>query len=117
MDAETVFRFLLRIAIVVPLLLLWAATFIDLVRRQDISIFRKALWATLVVFTAHIGVLIYFILRPVRTPHGKDAGHSADRSSMIVGKLEEMRDLHKRSEIADDAYLEAKRELLGLPTA
>ncbi len=117
MDLEAAFGFLLRIAIVVPLFLLWAAAFVDLVQRRDISISRKALWATLVVFTVHIGVLIYFIMRPVRTPHGKEVGHSADRSSAIVGRLEQMHDLHDRGEIADDAYLEAKRELLGLPSA
>jgi len=113
-DVESVVRFLLGIAIFVPLALLWLAVIIDLLKRNELSVFRKALWATLVILTVHVGVVLYFVFRPVPQPPGKDLAVSADRSSAIVTRLEQLRDEHRNGTISDDHYLATKRELLGV---
>ena len=113
-DLELTAEFLVLIAVAVPLILLWAAVFIDLFRRKDLSVIKKALWATLVIFSVHIGVVIYFIFRPVRPPEGKRLRHREDRSSAIVTEIEQLHKSHEVHAISDDDYLKAKRELLGL---
>lgn len=105
---------LITITIAVPLALLWFAVIVDLFRRDDLSVFRKALWATLVILTVHIGVLLYFVFRPLPPPPGKDLAVSAERSSTIVTDLERLRNQHRAGNISDDEYLSTKRELLGV---
>ena len=113
-DLELTAGAFILIAIAVPLILLWAAVFIDLFRRKDLSVIKKALWATLVIFSVHIGVVLYFIFRPVRPPEGKRLRHREDRSSAIVTEIEQLHKSHDDRAISDDDYLNAKRELLGL---
>ena len=55
-------------AFVIPLGLLWAALIIDLVRRDDIGLAKKVLWAVIAVATAEFGALVYIALRPLRYP-------------------------------------------------
>ncbi len=81
---EATANVLLWIAVTVPLALLWVAVLVDLLRRKDLSLVRKAMWAAIVVFTIHIGVLLYFVFRPVPPPAGKRDHDEADRSSKIV---------------------------------
>jgi hypothetical protein len=102
------------IAIVVPLLLLWVAAFVDLFRRKDISVLRKTLWATLILLTAYIGIAIYFVARPIRAPEGKRYGTTAPRTRGIVDDIEELREQHAEGSIDDEAYVTQKRLLLGL---
>ncbi len=101
-------------AVIVPLALLWVAVMIDLFKREDLSPLRKAMWATLAVFTAHIGVLLYFVFRPIPSPPGKGDRVSTARSSQIVDGLERLRAAHRSGEIDDAGYRAAKRELLGI---
>ncbi|MCL1598306.1 MAG: PLDc N-terminal domain-containing protein [Actinomycetia bacterium] len=113
-DLASPVEILLRIAIFVPLTLLWLAVFVDLYQRDDLPVIRKALWGALAIFAAHIGVLLYFIFRPVPEPPGKDLAISADRSSRIVTRLEDLREAHGAGTISNDEYLSTKRELLGV---
>lgn len=55
---------LLPVLIAIPLLLIWALTIVDLVRRHDLSGGRKVLWALFVLVLPVIGVIVYFIARP-----------------------------------------------------
>lgn len=55
---------LLATLIVIPLLLIWILTLVDLFRRHDLSTGRKVLWALVVLVLPVIGVIIYFIARP-----------------------------------------------------
>ena len=113
-DLASPVEILLRIAVFVPLTLLWFAVFVDLYQRDDLPDTRKALWGALAIFGVHIGVLLYFVFRPVPEPPGKNLAASADRSSRIVTRLEELRAEHDAASISDDEYLNAKRELLGV---
>jgi hypothetical protein len=55
---------LLVVLIVIPLLLIWVLTLVDLFRRHDLSAGRKVAWALAVLILPVIGVIIYFVARP-----------------------------------------------------
>ena len=101
------------IAIVVPLVLLWVAAFVDLFRRKDLSVLRKALWAALILFTAYVGIAIYFIARPIQAPEGKRYGTTAPRTLKIVDDIERAQSKHAEGSIDDATYVTQKRILLG----
>jgi len=113
---ETTADVLLLIAVTVPLFLLWVVVIVDLLRRKDLSIWKKLMWLVIVVFTVHIGVVLYFIFRPVPPPSGKRERDRHDRASAIVTGIEVLHVRHNEGDISDDAFLEEKRELLGLTT-
>jgi len=115
-DIEATAGVLLVIAIGVPLALLWLAVIVDLLRRKDLSVWRKLMWGAIVVFAIHVGVLLYFIFRPIPPPAGKRERDRDERASAIVESIEHLHVQHDAGEISDDGYLEAKRELLGLTT-
>lgn len=111
---ETTANVFLVIAIAVPLFLLWVAVIVDLLRRNDLSIGKKLMWLVIVVFSVHIGVLLYFIFRPIPPPAGKRRHDKDERASAIVDSIESLHAQHDLGDISDEAYLHAKRELLGL---
>jgi uncharacterized membrane protein len=113
-DVEAAADVLLLIAVTVPLVLLWAAVIVDLLRRKDLSIGRKVMWLAIVVFTVYIGVVLYFIFRPVPPPSGKHEKDKDERASGIVTSIEVLHVQHAAGDISDSVYLSAKRELLGL---
>lgn len=108
------FSAVVGIAIIVPLLLLWVASFVDLFRRKDLAVFRKVLWATLILLTAYVGIAIYFVARPIRAPEGKRYGTTAPRTRDIVDGIEGLREQHAEGAVDDETYLTEKRLLLGL---
>jgi hypothetical protein len=55
---------LLAVLIAIPLLLIWALTLVDLVRRHDLNGWRKVLWALVVLLVPVLGVIVYFVARP-----------------------------------------------------
>jgi uncharacterized membrane protein len=57
---------LLPVLIAIPLLLIWALTIVDLLRRHDLSGGRKALWALFVLVLPVIGVIVYLLTRPAQ---------------------------------------------------
>jgi len=113
-DLETAADVLLLIAITVPLFLLWVAVIVDLLRRKDLRIGRRLMWLAIVVFGAHIGVLLYFIFRPIPPPSGKREHDKDERASAIVTEIEVLHSQHDDGDISDATYLDAKRGLLGL---
>jgi hypothetical protein len=115
-DIEITAEILVVIAIVVPLFLLWVAAFIDLFRRKDLGIGKKLMWGAIVIFTAHVGLLLYFVFRPVPPPSGKRRQDKNDRASGIVTEIERLHEEHEVGNISDASYLTAKRTLLGLGT-
>jgi|GEM_PF-1459403 len=102
------------IAIVVPLFLLFTASFVDLFRRKDLSVIRKVLWVAVILLTAYIGVALYFLLRPPRTPEGKHDSATETRTKGIVDQLQDLKGAHEQGDIDDEAFLEGKRMILGI---
>lgn len=66
---------LLATLIVIPLLLIWVLTVVDVVRRHDLSASRKVLWALVVLLVPVVGVIVYFVARP---PQPTDRGATLD---------------------------------------
>ena len=58
-------EFFVLLLIFVPLIMLWIFTLGDLAGRTDISGLSRGLWAVAVVLLPVIGMLIYFLTRPV----------------------------------------------------
>jgi uncharacterized membrane protein len=113
-DIEAAADVLLIIAVTVPLLLLWVAVIVDLLRRRDLSVGKKLMWLAIVIVTIYVGVVLYFIFRPVPNPSGKREREKDERASAIVASIEVLHKRHAAGEISDSTYLEDKRELLGI---
>ncbi len=106
------FSIILLFAVLIPLLLLWVLTIVDIVRRADLHMWKKGAWSAVVVLLPLIGVLLYATLRPLPPARGKErdvagAGTIADRLELIV-------DAHAGGDLDDEAFVEAKRALFGL---
>lgn len=102
------------VAIFIPLILLFIASLVDLFRRSDLSVVRKLVWVAIILLTAFIGIALYYLVRPPRTPVGKRSGTTKEHTKTIVDQLEDLRESHDRGELDDAAFLEAKREVLGI---
>jgi hypothetical protein len=61
MNAWDVFWF---IFVFLPLTILWVITLIDMMGRPDLVGWKKAVWATVIIFFPWIGIFAYLILRP-----------------------------------------------------
>jgi hypothetical protein len=57
-------EFLLVMALVLPITVLWIGCIIDIISRPDLSGWAKALWMVGVLFFPLFGSLIYVIVRP-----------------------------------------------------
>ena len=55
---------LLPVLIAIPLLLIWALTLVDILRRHDLGTSSKVLWALAVFFVPVIGAIVYWVARP-----------------------------------------------------
>ena len=102
------------LAIFIPLILLYIASIVDLIRRKDLSVVRKAGWVVVIVLTVYIGVALYYLFRPPATPEGKQRDDSEHHTATIVDQLDELRNAHARGDISDHRFLEGKRQVLGL---
>ena len=83
---------LIVVGLVVPLFLLWIVAYVDVARRSDLAVGRKVMWGAVILFGAYVGIAVYFIMRPVRPPAGKDLAATTPHSSEKVARLEQLRE-------------------------
>ena len=57
-------KFLLVMALVLPVLVLWLGCIIDAISRPDIGGLSKAAWVLFILLLPIIGSLVYIIVRP-----------------------------------------------------
>lgn len=57
---------IVALIVVLPLLALWGFTIVDLFRRHDLRAGRRIIWLVVVLAVPIVGVLVYFLARPVR---------------------------------------------------
>jgi Phospholipase_D-nuclease N-terminal len=89
----------------VPVLLIYGFAAIDLVRRH-LSFTATAAWVTAIVLVPGIGVLAYFVLRPLGAA---DAGESG--ATGVADTVDAMRGRWEAGEMDDASYLRAKQQL------
>jgi uncharacterized membrane protein len=112
--AEETIQVLIGIGIAASLILIWIVAYVDLARRNDLSVVKKVAWALIMFFGAYFGIAVYFIFRPVPEVMGKGLRHTTPESSEIVNELEVLHEDHADGSISDADYLEQKRSMLGL---
>lgn len=103
--------------IFIPLMMLWIYTLIDIFHRVDLSGWVKALWVIFVLILPVLGMLIYFIARPIlpqdiqaREQYEKsvEATHAAD----VTDKLAKLSELRDKGVISEEEFQAQKAKLL-----
>lgn len=104
--------------IFIPVAICWVFALMDLFRRDDLSGWMTAFWIFFLIVIPILGVLIYFIARPVtvqdvamqeeyqKQVESEKAGKAADR-------LHKLSDLKDRGDITQEEYDKQKAKLLG----
>ncbi len=115
------------VLVVIPLILLWVFTLMDLFKREDLSGAAKALWAIAILFLPLIGMIVYFVTRPP-TPIDQSALTASEQevpsaapfdptvgasASTTSDQLTQLSDLHDSGKLTDEEFAASKAELLG----
>ena len=83
MDWDVFWSVLVVMFIIVPLLMIWGFTIVDLFTRPDIRGITKALWLFGIVFFPIIGTIAYFVTRPAYPePRRSSADAVMDKTSL-----------------------------------
>ena len=105
------------ILIFLPLVYFWGFACVDLFSRKDLSGWIKAFWLFVIIFLPILGVLTYFIFRPV-TAQDMEAAQTyaeerdsakAARATDTLQKLSELRD---KGDISQEEFEKQKAKLL-----
>jgi len=105
------------LAVFALLVFIVVATFVDLLRRNDLSGLAKVLLTILIVVLPLIGVLGYLIARPALTPDEAeavahyDAAVVADGSS-VAQEIANLAKLRNDGDITEDEYRQLKTKLV-----
>jgi Short C-terminal domain/Phospholipase_D-nuclease N-terminal len=103
--------------IFIPLMMTWIYTLFDIFGRVDLSGWAKALWVIFVLILPLLGMLIYFIARPVlpqdiqaQEQYAKsvEAAHAAD----ITDKLAKLSELRDKGVLSEEEFQAQKAKLL-----
>jgi hypothetical protein len=110
--------FFFLLLIFVPLIMLWIFTLGDLAGRRDISGLARGLWAVAIVLLPVIGMLVYFLTRPVNLEMGPETDVRtgkimADPSSdSTIDQLEKLAELHASGTLSAEEFASFKAKLL-----
>ena len=85
------------IAVALPAFIVVAYALVDVIAAKRLSAGRKALWVGVIVFTAHVGVLLYFLVRPLAESRKASRQGGSERSAALLDLLER----HDRGQIDD----------------
>ena len=100
------------LAIWVPLILLWGFALIDLFRSSHSGI-AKALWAIAIVFLPVIGLILYFIFRPMgQNQYAVDAPGQYGPDEDTADSIARLHDLNQRGLLDDEEYAKFKTYLV-----
>jgi hypothetical protein len=104
--------------IFIPLMMLWIYTLVDIFQRVDLSGWVKALWVIFVLFLPLLGMLIYFIARPIlpqdiqaQEQYAKAAA-AADAAD-VTDKLAKLSELRDKGVLSEEEFQNQKAKLLG----
>ncbi len=98
---------------------LFIALISDVLRRDDISGGKKAMWIVFMVILPFIGALTYIIARPKVTPQDvrmlaqSEAAYQAAAGVSTADELTKLRELREQGVLSEQEYEELKRKTLG----
>lgn len=99
---------------------LFVALISDILRRDDMSGGKKAMWIVFLVFLPFIGALAYIISRPkvtaqdVRLMTQSDAAYRAAAGVSTADELTKLRELRAEGVLSEQEYEELKRKTLAM---
>jgi|tagenome__1003787_1003787.scaffolds.fasta_scaffold15101220_1 hypothetical protein len=82
---------MLLVLIAIPLLLIWVLAVVDLIRRHDLTMGPKVLWALVVLLLPIVGAIAYFIARPADADR---FGAPSELAHEATPGVERVRDRH-----------------------
>lgn len=105
------------ILIFLPLAFLWGFTLVDIFRRDDLKGWEMALWVFAVILLPLLGMLIYFIVRPVTEQDVEMQQEYAqevefDRAAHAADKLHKLSELRDKGDITQEQFEKQKAKLL-----
>lgn len=99
---------------------LFVALISDILRRDDMSGGKKAMWIVFLVFLPFIGALAYIISRPkvtaqdVRLMTQSEAAYRAAAGVSTADELTKLRELRAEGVLSEQEYEELKRKTLAM---
>lgn len=85
----------------IPYIAVWAASVIEVFRRNDLGTTRTVMWIAALVLLPLIGLLAYIVLRPARAVESSRLGASTEQAEAIVVLAER----RQRGELDEADYL------------
>jgi len=103
--------------IFIPMMMLWIYTLIDIFRRIDLSGWVKALWVIFVLILPILGMLIYFIFRPVlpqdiQAREQYEKSMEAAKAADVTDKLAKLSELRDKGVLSEEEFQAQKAKLL-----
>jgi hypothetical protein len=103
--------------IFIPMMMLWIYTLVDIFQRVDLSGWVKALWVIFVLFLPLLGMLIYFIARPIlpqdiQARERQEKAMQAAQAADITDKLAKLSELRDKGVISEEEFQAQKAKLL-----
>lgn len=111
----TFWGLLLLLLVYVPLVLIWAATLVDVFRRDDIGGPGKVAWVVAVVVLPVLGTLLYLLLRRPQATVGRRGAVPPPTADDRVRELALLASLHDRGVLDDAVFASESRRVLGTP--
>jgi uncharacterized membrane protein len=105
------------ILIFLPLIYFWGFACVDLFTRKDLSGWSIALWLLVIIFLPILGVLLYFIFRPV-TAQDKEAAEAYmeerefSKAAKTTDQLHKLSELRDKGDISQEEFEKQKAKLL-----
>jgi hypothetical protein len=107
-------RLVSTVVVIVPALIIWLAALVHIVaRRPDLSFSWKGIWAIVILAVPYIGVFIYTMLRPPRSPRYSGTDDPTAVSAAIA-QLRSLTTSHADGIIDDEEFAAAKARIFGL---
>jgi hypothetical protein len=103
--------------IFIPMMMLWIYTLVDIFHRIDLTGWVKALWVIFVLILPVLGMLIYFIARPI-LPQDIEAREKyvksmeAAQAVDVTDKLAKLSELRDKGVISEEEFQAQKAKLL-----
>jgi len=103
--------------IFIPMMMLWIYTLIDIFGRIDLSGWVKALWVIFVLILPILGMLIYFIFRPVlpqdiQAREQYEKSMEAAKAADVTDKLAKLSELRDKGVLSEEEFQAQKAKLL-----